>query len=52
MVDAVNADRAIAKVHQSPTFRFDLLKARPAISDFIIRCAEMWEATEGGELGN
>lgn len=52
VVDAVNADRAIATVHRSPTFRFDLLKARPAISDFVIRCVEMWEVTEGGELAN
>ena len=52
VVDAVNADRAIAKIHQSPTFRFDLLEARAAISEFIVRCGAIWEATEGGEPAN
>ena len=49
LVEAVKADRAIAKIHRSPTFRFDLSAARPAISEFVARCVETWEPAQGGE---
>ena len=52
VVNAVHADTAIAKIHRSPTFRFDLMDARPVLSEFIIQCVEIWEATDWSEPAN